>query len=191
MSSPNPFQAPKAVVADWQDSHVADAVAIREQHIRHEILLKSIGTLYWFGTAICVLVIVALFAALSTTNSNGEDLGVVALFSLIYCVPGIIAAILGYGFRTLKPWVKIPGTIISGIGLLGIPIGTMINGYILYLIWCEKGKRVLADDYATIIAQAPHVKYKRTVGDWIATALIIGLLVAILGLIAFGMVSRQ
>ena len=32
-------------------------------------------------------------------------------------------------------------TLLSVIGLIGIPLGTLINAYILYLLHSEKGKR--------------------------------------------------
>lgn len=188
MSDTNPYLAPKGAVADWQDPDL-NAVAIREQHVRHEVLLKSVGSLYWLAAVGCAIGTVAVLSTLSSLPENTDGTIFLLLTTIIYGGVGIASAVLGYGFRALKPWVKIPGTILSGIGLLGIPVGTMINAYILYLIWCDQGKRVLADDYASIIAQTPQVKYKRTVGDWIALGIVVGLLLILVGLIVVRMFS--
>ena len=32
--------------------------------------------------------------------------------------------------------------------------------YVLYLVWCAKGKYVCSDEYHAIIAQTPQIKYK-------------------------------
>jgi hypothetical protein len=64
-------------------------------------------------------------------------------------------------------------------------VGTLIHAYILYLLWCEKGRRVLAADYAAIIQATPQVRYKRTVGDWIALALLLLLVVGFAAMLLF------
>jgi hypothetical protein len=47
--------------------------------------------------------------------------------------------------------------VLSGIGLLGFPIGTLINGYILYLFLSKKGRTVFAPEYQEVIEATPHV----------------------------------
>lgn len=190
MSDPNPYLAPTTAVADWQDPN-ADLVGIREQHIRHEVLLKSIGSLYWLTAVVCLVGTIATVSTLSQYGSGADGTIFLFLSTIIYGGMGLASAIVGFGFRALKPWVKFPGTVLSGVGLLGIPVGTIINGYILYLIWCDKGKRVLAEDYAGIIAQTPQVKYKRTVGDWIALGIVVLFLLVLLVSIAVGYFSAR
>jgi len=70
---------------------------------------------------------------------------------------------LGHGLRTLKPWTRIPVAILSGLGMINIPIGTLFGGYILYLMLSEKGKIVFSEDYRRIIDATPHVKYRTPV----------------------------
>lgn len=82
-------------------------------------------------------------------------------------------------WRKLKSWARIPTAILSGIGLLGFPVGTLINGYILYLVFSRKGVTVFSDDYKRVIAETPHIKYRTSIVVWI----ILGWLVA---LILFG-----
>ena len=90
---------------------------------------------------------------------------------------------VGKGLRALNPNVKIPVGILSGIGLLGFPIGTIINGYILYLVLSEKGKMVFSPGYQDIIQQTPHIKYKTSILVSIVVALFIAIVVV--GLIVF------
>lgn len=63
------------------------------------------------------------------------------------------------GLRKLRPWVKIPGTILGVLGLANFPAGTLINGYLLH---CHKGAVVLSEDYQAVIAATPGLSYKFT-----------------------------
>ncbi len=46
------------------------------------------------------------------------------------------------------------------VTLLDFPIGTLISGYILYLLLSEKGRRIFRSDYAEIVAATPQIKFK-------------------------------
>lgn len=171
--------------ADRAEAH-ADAVAIREAHIRHERQLKSIGLLFGLGAAMLLL---ALLALLLPGDDGGpgnarQTAGVVG-GSLIIAVFAALAVALAYGYRRLAPWVKYVGTPVSLLGLLALPVGTLVHAYILYLVWCEKGRRVLAPDYAAIIRATPEVRYKRTVGDWIALVLLLLLVAGFAAMLLF------
>src|SRR4030095_8127226 len=89
---------------------------------------------------------------------------------------------VGTGLRRLRRWARIPTGILSGIGLLGFPIGTIINGYILYLIFSQKGKVVFSDEYRAVIEQTPHIKYRTSIVVWIVLGLLLLLIAA--GIIA-------
>jgi len=179
----SPYAPPQSVVADAPTA-TSQAEAIRRDHVRHEIQLKSVGSLYYLGAIMVVVSAVTLISALAS-DKNGSLPRLLGGMAAFYAVFGVVAVFLGYGFRRLKPWVKIPGTILSIIGLVGIPVGTLINGWILYLIHCKKGQTILSPGYQDIIAATPHVKYRRSVGDWIALGLILAMLLGIVGLLIF------
>ena len=82
----------------------------------------------------------------------------------------------------LAPWGRIIGAVLSGIGLLGFPIGTILNGYFLYLLLGEKGSTVFSERYKRVIADTPHVKYI----PWASIVLlvILGLLIVVLAVAA-------
>jgi hypothetical protein len=163
-----------------------DAVAIREAHIGHERQLKSVGLLFGLGAVMMLLTLVAvLMPGVDGGPGNARQLAGVVGGGVLIGLLAAAAGALAYGYRTLSPWVKYIGTPVSMLGLLAIPVGTLIHAYILYLLWCEKGRRVLAADYAAIIQATPQVRYKRTVGDWIALALLLLLVVGLGAMLLF------
>lgn len=169
METLSPYAPPVAVLVDAPEFEGSEHDAVRQAHIRHEIQVKSIGALYYFGG---FMLLIGGLGTL-TMEDHAAALGVFFLFL------GVLMVVLGYGFRRLRPWVRIPGGILSAIGLLGVPIGTIIHGWILYLMFCEKGRVVLGPDYSAVIAATPKIKYRRNVGDWIATGIVFGVLALI------------
>jgi hypothetical protein len=173
----NPYAPPTANV-DLSSTTSSVEKKIRREHIRHEIQLKSVGTLYGLGALLILLSGFAVLIPLFFEDTPSDvPLGFLIGISLFYIALGSAMAAMAYGYRKLRPWVKIPGTILSGLGLLGIPLGTLINGYILYLIWCAKGQMVLENKYQRIIEATPHVKFQRTLGDKIALGIVTALLI--------------
>jgi hypothetical protein len=183
MKDGDPYRAPTANLS-FATSASDDVVAVRQAHIGHERQLKSIGLLFGLGAALMLVALVTVLVRLGAGGvGNERELFGVIGGSLLIGVFAVMAGALAYGYRTLSPWVKYVGTPISVIGLLAIPVGTLVHGYILYLLWCEKGRRVLAPDYAAIIRATPAVRYKVTVGDWIALALLVLLIVGFAAMI--------
>ena len=178
MDIDNPYSAPTAVVVD-PVSTSQGMEAIRREHIRHEVSLKSIGTLYGLG---CLLMAIGSMALLIPWMSGDVTVASPTLIigmTAFYIVMCAILFAMAYGFRKLSSWVKIPGTLFATVGLLGFPIGTLINGYILYLIWCRQGRTILESGYQDIIRATPHVEYKRTIGDKVAFGILIAFLLGI------------
>ena len=145
------------------------AAQIRSDHIKHEASVKSVGILYFLASAFMIL---AGIFALTADPGTGM---MVALLLLFF---GAAQVWVGIGLRGLKPWARLPTAILSGIGLLGFPLGTVINGYILYLVLSKKGKTVFSEDYQRIMEQTPHIKYKTSIVVWI----FLGLLLVLIGL---------
>ena len=166
-ASANPYAAPTARVDDVPAS--PEAEAIRRAHISHEASIKAVGILYYLGGAVSTLAgVAALFGA-----SSGAD----AAIMLLLLALGVGSLFAGWGVRALRPWARIVGCVLSAIGLLGFPIGTLINGYVLYLFLSKKGRTIFAPDYKDVIAATPHVKYRTSIVVWIFLVLLIGLIV--------------
>ncbi len=170
----NPYAAPAEQYSGGEFGN--DAVeAIRRQYLSHEASIQSIGLLYILGSLIGTIAGVALLGMLFTAPNAAPD-GIAFVWALFILVMGVAQGFVGNGLRKLQRWTRIPVGILSGIGLIGIPIGTIINGYILYLIFSAKGSMVYSDAYQRVIQQTPHIKYKTSIIVWIFLFLLLGLI---------------
>ena len=104
--------------------------------------------------------------------------GVGALYGGLGLLQGFVAV----GLRRLRNWARIVAIVFSVIGLIAVPIGTLISAYFLYLLVSEKGRIVFSDEYKRVIEQTPHIVYKTSVVVWI-------LLILLIALISFGLVA--
>jgi hypothetical protein len=57
----------------------------------------------------------------------------------------------------------VPIGIIASIGLFFFPWGTVINGYILWLLFSSKGRFVMSPEYQEVIAATPHMKHRTSI----------------------------
>jgi hypothetical protein len=149
------------------------AEEMRKKYLSHEASVKSIGILYYLGGAALVLVALASVVTVVAGKGKPETMA-------IAIVLGILAAAqiwVGSGLRRLRSWARIPTAILSGIGLLGFPLGTIINGYILYLVLSQKGATVFSSDYQAVMQQTPHIKYRTSPVVWIVLAVVLLLII--------------
>ncbi len=161
----------------------ADAETVRKQYLTHEASLKSIGALYLLGSVIMLVVgIVSLFGLLPD-ESRDRAPSFHVIMGVLFIAIGAIQFQIGRWLRALNPKARTPATIFAILGLLGFPFGTLINGYILYLLRSKKGAMVFSESYSEVIAATPHIKYKTSIVVWI----FVGLLVLMLGLAMIGM----
>lgn len=169
----NPYTPPSADLAERSDDTLRFE-AIRREHINHEASVRSVGSLYYLSAFFLLVgAAVVLRGDFMEAPYIGIELAVVYSFFALVIVP------LGRGMRKLRSWAKVPVTILSCFGLLAFPIGTIINGYIIYLVWCRKGEMVFSTQYQKVIEQTPHVKYRISIVVWIILAIIIiGILAA-------------
>jgi len=156
---------------------------LRNAFIKHEASVKSIGVLYYLGA---IAVFMAGIAAVipGATKLTGLEAVFVGAFLLVLSLAQIL---VGTGLRRLRKWARIPTGILAGVGLLGFPIGTLINSYILYLVFSKKGALVFSDEYQAAIAQTPHIKYRTSKLIWILLGLVLLVIaIVIIGAIAGG-----
>ena len=163
----NPYAAPAAPVDDVPAN--PEAEAIRRAHINHEASIKAVGILYYLGG-----VLLTVGGLVSLLEASREPSG--AAIALFVTAVGVGQLFAGWGVRALRPWGRIAGCVLSAIGLLAFPIGTLINAYILYLLLAKKGRTIFGPEYQDIVAATPDVKYRTSVVVWIFLALIAGLI---------------
>jgi hypothetical protein len=80
------------------------------------------------------------------------------LYSAIYSLVFLMHILIGSGLRHLSTWVRWPVGLLSGLGLAAFPAGTLINVYVLYLLFSRKGWTVLSRQYQQTVAETPHLK---------------------------------
>lgn len=171
----SPYAPPSAELTDTS-SDEARAQITREEYINHEASIRSVGLLYYLAAVGGLLGGIGMLVAAPASEES-----VMVGIAVVYLALGVVMAFVGRGVRKLRRWVKIPVGFLSAIGLLGIPIGTLINGYILYLVFGKKGRFVFSDEYQAIIEQTPHIKYRTSIVIWLLLIIIfVGIVAAIL-----------
>lgn len=161
----------------------SDAEKTRNTYLTHEASLRSFGFLYCIPGVLLTLVAIATLVILimpfghKKSETPGENVIVFAVSGLL----GWLFLWMGLAMRRLNPRVKSPATIFAVVGLLAFPIGTLINGYLLYLMHSAKGTVVFSPEYQDVIAETPHIKYKTSIAVWILVAIVL-LIFALVGL---------
>ncbi|TWT78545.1 hypothetical protein Pla123a_13380 [Posidoniimonas polymericola] len=142
----NPFASPLAEESASAPVVTADGALeqIRRDNLSREASIKSIGSLYLLGALVMTLAIATtlltlLFAVASADVVSGDG-AFVGITSFFYVAMTAAFWWIGLGLRRLNPAVRFWTIILSAIGLLGFPFGTLINGYILWLVAGRKAK---------------------------------------------------
>jgi hypothetical protein len=178
----NPYAPPRAHVDDVGQSN-SEAEEIRREHIKHETSVRSIGLLYYLSGGVMTVLGIGMLATLAR-SFDPFTVGMLAAYLGI----GVLMLFVAHGVRKLAPWARTASTVLAILGLLGFPVGTLINAYILYLLHSKKGKRIFEEDYKDIIEATPHVKYRTSIVVWI----VLGILVLLfLGLMAAALFNRS
>jgi len=170
----NPYAA-TAISGLETATDMSDVARIRREHIGHEASIRSIGLLYYVGSAICLGV--GLPTLLAARTRADVFTALVVVFPI-----GVALVVLGFGLRGLRPWVRPFTILISIVGLVGFPVGTLISAYVLYLILSSKGRLVLSSQYADIVERTPFITYRTSVIVWIFLGLL--LVVLTMGMLA-------
>ena len=148
-----------------------------------ETSVRSIGLLYYLsGGLFCIAAIALIVASVETT----QTLSILSVAPL-YIGVGVAVLLLARGIRKLRPWARKTSLVLSSIGLLGFPVGTLLNGYILYLLLSKKGKRIFERDYPDIVAATPDVKYRTSTAVWVAVGILV---LAVVSSLVVGILNR-
>lgn len=186
----NPYRS-SAMEATTVHEADSEAEAIRRAHIKHEASIKSIGTLYMLG---CIIIVIGGLAAITFIfmagrqggQAGAQELMLASFVGLFYLVIGVLQGFTAFGLWQLKPWARWVSVVLSAIGLLGFPVGTLICGYFLYLLLSEKGAMIFSDHYKEVIAKTPHIKYKTSIVVWIFLILLIAIMMGGVVALIFG-----
>lgn len=168
MSEPgNPYAPPSAHVADIPAMDPA-AEARRREHIALEAAVRSAGTLYVLGGLLGIAAGLMFVMAYLQVRAPSQSLIAIGSNYLALSVPAVA---IGIGMRKLHAWSRMAMVIFTSVGVPYFPIGTFINGYVVYLLFSAKSKRLFEPQYAAIVAATPHVKRRTPLSFRIIVAL--------------------
>lgn len=148
------------------------AEQVRREHLKHEASIRAVGALYiLIATLLSVFCLLEVMVLIGRTAAGGANLagGQVRIAAATTATLLGLAAMLfgvGVGLRRLNPSARNIARAVSRFGLIGFPIGTLINGYILWLFRSEKGKRVFSEEYRRIRSETPHIRCRTPVWLW-------------------------
>jgi hypothetical protein len=159
------------------DAELADYEHIRQTHLKHEASIKSIGTLYVLGGFFGVLGGLGLIFQ----GVTGGGIGLIELLILIVVLfVSVLQIVSAFGLRRLAPWARTTSSVVAALGLLAVPIGTLISLYFLYLLLSKKATMIFSEEYQDVLQATPHIKYKTSIVVWIFLLLLLGLIVAVI-----------
>lgn len=193
--SDNPYAPSGSSYSDASlDSNfdLSQAELIRKSHLNHEANIQSFGCLYTLGGILGILGAIFYIGLGIFIMAGGENpqagvnpmaAGIMTtLIGVVFLAIAVAQLFAGRSMQTLNPSGKILAIIISAIGLLGFPCGTLISGYLLYLLVSAKGEMVFSSAYKEVMQATPHIRYRTSIIVWIFLFLLIG--VILLGIIA-------
>jgi len=106
--------------------------------IRRPGVVTVLAVLQFAGGAFLLLTAILLMMA----SGRGEDRSIGILIGALLALLGALQLSCGFGLWSLRSWGRVLQMIFAGIGLLAIPLGTVIS--ILILVYLSKpGVRVL------------------------------------------------
>ena len=121
-----------------------------QKYGRHARSVKAIGYCFtilnglaFLGAIVGVVLILINGVAEDSTLSASASAILLSAVSLLYA----FWVVVGLHLLKFRNWAKIAATIVCALALLGIPIGTAIGGYFLWILHSEKGKVVFSDQY--------------------------------------------
>lgn len=183
----NPYQATSQTSFQATTADSADE-AIRRQHLSHEAGIRSFGILFGIGAVLYLILgfftlVFGVVMLASPQRGAAAAATIMLILPIIYVPLGIVQGIVAIGLRKLNNVGRIGGTVFGAIGLLGIPIGTLISAYLLYLLWSAKANMVFSPEYQRIRLATPHIKYKTSIVTWIVLGLLILFLIFLFAMI--------
>ena len=179
---------------------LSQAELIRKSHLSHEANIQGFGCLYTLGgilgilgaifyVGIGILVmaggVVPKGLESMVFGAGGDRLvsgGLTTLVGVIFLAIAVAQLFAGRSMQTLNPSGKILAIVVAAIGMLQFPCGTLISGYLLYLLVSAKGRTVYSSAYKEVMQATPHIRYRTSIIVWIFLFILIGVL--LLGVLA-------
>ncbi|WP_146578722.1 hypothetical protein [Neorhodopirellula pilleata] len=173
----NPYESPATTLShpvDLEGSATSNDIVTRNRFLSHETSLKGIGLLSYLGAAIIIPLSFLTLIGFLLGGMQQQGFPIVAVFVLfVYLAIGIGQIFVARGIRRLENWARIAIGVFAIPGLIGIPVGTLISAYILFLCFSKKGRYVCSPEYRQVVANTPQIQYKTSVVVWVFVAILV------------------
>lgn len=143
----------------------------RESYFGLESKLRSAGAIFFFPSIFglfggSILIVIGILMLQMKNQPTGRGVLVIGLGIAIGGIAYYLFVICER-LRSLSPKARKPAIVISTVGLLGFPFGTLASVYMLSLLLGERGRFVFSEQYQTLRAKTPELKYRQTGVDWL------------------------
>ncbi len=157
----------------------------RARLIRHEASLRSFGSLFILGGLLGLggTAVAGLALLVEGPAAGVGEAAVLGGLGFVYALLSGGQLWTGLALRRLQRKARVPATLLAGLSLFSLGIGTLIGGYLLYLLWSEKGKEVLSPAYAEVRAATPEMRPGTSALAWGVLVLLL-LFVLLIGVAA-------
>ena len=130
-----------------------------ETHVKVLAVLQIVmGSLCLIGAMVLTLVFVGGIGAVSASDNPDAAIALpfigftgaaLVTFLLLMSLPGIVT---GVGLLRLRPWARIAAIVLSILGLVAVPFGTVVGVYGLWVMFSKDTERLFgAQPTPTII----------------------------------------
>lgn len=101
----------------------------------------ALGAVFWL-LGVAAMLIFALPPVLSETSGSDQYYAVagVSFGALVVAIMGVVSAITAVGLFRMRPWSRYLAIVLAALGLLAIPIGTVVGGLIIWYMLQDEAK---------------------------------------------------
>jgi hypothetical protein len=131
-----------------EEKRQARSEKYRIEYINHESGIRSLSLIY-YGFGIILIANAAI-------NLKFVEYMATCL------IGGIISLFVGTGLVKIASWSRTAAAIIALYGMTAMNVWTLIFGYALYILFCEKGGFVFDESYQRSIKNTPEIQWKYT-----------------------------
>jgi len=153
-----------------------DAPGQRRRHLTHETSLRSAGLLHILSGLLVAAVGLSGFWLRYLGNFRWRLPYNPGYWSLALLPVAGMFVWAGVSLYRLRSSARVSAGLLSTLSLWVFPVGTLVHGYILYLIFSAKGRFVLSPAYQMIRELTPEIRYRTSPVIWIGLALVVALL---------------
>jgi hypothetical protein len=186
----NPYAPPDSELHDLTPPPVvaggmtlAEAEALRREHLTHEARLQSVGSLMLLGALNLVfgplLVLTGVFSVIGYFVTPGADEGalpgggVLGALGLVATGTGALSLRGGTGLRRLDPKHRTLYTVLVSLWLLSCSLFSLLGLWALYLIHSPAGQIVLSAEYQEARRLTPNMHFRTSPVTWVVLALLV------------------